>query len=210
MSSFFTKGPDYFSMFEKGIGISNKAAATLQAAFADSEIDGDEIKKLKDIEHEGDRHVHQSAKLISESFITPIDRADMMNMVDAIEALTDSIDEVANQVYMMRITRKDKPTEKMIGLIVEACGRLITMISAFKQFKKDHGKIHEICIAVNHIEEEGDALYTRALRDLFDPENEVGAIEIIRRQHLYDSLENALDCCEDVADIMEQTIISNT
>ena len=210
MSSFFTKSPDYFDLFENGIGISNRAAKTLQAAFSDSEINGEEIKKLKDIEHEGDRHVHESAKLISESFITPIDRSDMMNMVDAIEALTDSIDDIANQVYMMHITRKDEPTEKMIGLIVEACGQLITMIAAFKQFKKDPEKIHEICIAVNHIEEEGDALYTQALRNLFDPENKVGAIDIIRKQELYDSLEDALDCCEDVADIMEQIIISNT
>lgn len=210
MSSFFKKTPDYFSMFEKGIGISNKAAKALQAAFADSVINGDEIKKLKEIEHEGDRHVHESAQLISEAFITPIDRSDMMNMVDAIEALTDSIDDVANRVYMMHIVEKDAPTERMILLIVDACEHLSTMMTAFKQFKKGREKIHEISIIVNHIEEEGDELYSGALRGLFDTENRVDAVEIIRKQGLYDSLEDALDCCEDVADILEQIIISNT
>ena len=210
MSSFFKKTPDYFSMFEKGIGISNKAAKALQAAFADSVINADEIKKLKEIEHEGDRHVHESAQLISEAFITPIDRSDMMNMVDAIEALTDSIDDVANRVYMMHIVEKDVPTERMILLIVDACEHLSTMMTAFKQFKKGREKIHEISIIVNHIEEEGDELYSGALRGLFDTENRVDAVEIIRKQGLYDSLEDALDCCEDVADILEQIIISNT
>lgn len=210
MGSLFKKSPDYFSMFEKGIGISNRAAKALQAAFADSAINGDEIKKLKGIEHEGDRHVHESAQIISEAFITPIDRSDMMDMVDAIEALTDSIDDVANRVFMMHIVKKDEPTERLIRLIVDACEHLSTMMAAFKQFKKGRKKIHELSIIVNHIEEEGDALYSDALRSLFDPENKVDAIDIIRKQGLYDALEDALDCCEDVADILEQIIISNT
>ena len=210
MASFFRKDPDYFSMFEKGIGISDKAAKALQTAFADSVINGDEIKKLREIEHEGDRHVHDSAKLISEAFITPIDRSDMMDLVDAIEALTDSIDDVANRVFMMHIVKKDEPTEKMIQLIVDACGHLTDMMSAFKQFKKGQQKIHQISIVVNHIEEEGDALYSDALRALFAPGSGVETIDIIRKQSLYDSLESALDCCEDVADILEQIIIANT
>lgn len=210
MSNFFTKRPNYFGLFEKGVKISNKAAKQLKAAFKGSTIDLEEIKALKETEHEGDRHVHECATLISDAFITPVDRSDMMNIVAAIESVTDSIDDIGNQIYMMHVTEKNETIDKFISLIFEACEELCAMMSVFKQFKRNSKKIHEISIKVNHIEEEGDALFTEAMRALFDPLNKQETIDIIRMQNLYNTLEEALDYCEDVADIVEQVIISNT
>jgi uncharacterized protein Yka (UPF0111/DUF47 family) len=210
MSSFFSKGPDYFNLFEKGIQISSKAAQTLKRSFAGNRIDEDEIKKLKAIEHEGDRHVHECAKLVADAFITPIERPDMMNLVAAIEALTDSIDDVGNQVYMMHVVEKEETAEKFVELIASACEELCRMMSVFKNFKKSQTELHEIAIRVNHIEEEGDALFIGAMRKMFDPAQKQDALDVIRRQSLYQTLEDSLDCCEDVADIMAHIIISNT
>lgn len=210
MSSFFSKGPDYFSLFEKGIGISAKAAQTLQKAFAGDRIDEEQIKQLKEIEHEGDRHVHECAKLISDAFITPVERPDMMNLVAAIEALTDSIDDVGNQIYMMHISEKDGISEKFIALLAEACGELCKMMEVFEDFKKRQSEIREIGIRVNHLEEEGDTLFIGAMRSMFDPAQKQDALDVIRKESLYKILEDTLDCCEDVADIMEHIIISNT
>ena len=210
MSNFFSKGPDYFCLFEKGIEISSRAAQTLKRAFAGSLIDEEEIKQLKAIEHEGDKHVHECAKLISDAFITPIERPDMMDLIAAIEALTDSIDDVGNQVYMMHITEKEEAAEKFVDMIDSACGELCKMMGVFKNFKKSQTELHEISIRVNHIEEEGDALFIGAMRRMYDPDGHHDALDVMRRQSLYQTLEDSLDCCEDVADIMGQIIIANT
>jgi uncharacterized protein len=210
MSNFFTKGPDYFGLFEKGISISNKAAKALQTSFTDGVIDKDEIKQLKEIEHEGDRHVHDCCSLIADAFITPIDRSDMMDMVRAIESITDSIDDIANQIYMMHITKANDVTVKLVDLIVKSCDGLCKLMADFKQFKKNQKTIKEMTVYVNNIEEEGDAIFGEAMRALFDPENKMEMIDVIRLQNLYNTMENSLDYCEDVADIVEQIIISNT
>ena len=210
MSNFFAKGPDYFTLFEKGIDISSHAARVLQTSFADGMIDKNEITQLKDIEHEGDRHVHYCSSLISDAFITPIDRSDMLEIVRAIEAITDSIDDIANQIYMMHIMKANEVSVKMVDLIVKACEGLCTMMSDFKQFKKNQKKINETSAYVNHIEEEGDTIFGEAMRELFDPNNKMEMIDVIRLQNLYNTMENSLDYCEDVADIVEQVIISNT
>lgn len=210
MSNFFAKGPDYFGLFEKGISISNKAAKALQTSFIDGAIDKEEIKQLKEIEHEGDKHVHECASLIADAFITPIDRSDMMDMVRAIESITDSIDDIANQIYMMHITKANEVTVKLVNLIVKSCEGLTTLMSDFKQFKKNQKVIKEMTVYVNNIEEEGDAIFSEAMRALFDPENKMEMIDVIRLQNLYNTMENSLDYCEDVADIVEQIIISNT
>lgn len=210
MSNFFSKGPDYFGLFEKGIGISNKAAKALQTSFADGTIDKNEIKRLKEIEHEGDKHVHECSNLIADAFITPLDRSDMMAMVAAIEAITDSIDDIANQIYMMHITKANEVTVKMVNLIVESCEELEKLMAEFKQYKKNFKRIKELTVIVNNFEEEGDAVFGEAMRELFDPNNQMEMIDVIRLQNLYNTMENSLDYCEDVADIVEQIIISNT
>lgn len=210
MSNFFGKAPDYYGLFEKGIGISFKAAKALQSSFSDGMIDKNEIAQLKSIEHEGDRHVHESSSLISDAFLTPIDRTDMMQMVHAIEAITDSIDDIGNQIYMMHITRTNETIVKLVDLIVKCCERLCVLMQDFKQFKKNTGKIRESTVFVNNLEEEGDAIFSEAMRELFDPDNKMEMIDVIRLQNLYNTLENSLDYCEDVADIVEAIIISNT
>lgn len=210
MSNFFSKGPDYFALFEKGISISNKAAKALQSSFTDGVIDKNEIMRLKEIEHEGDRHVHECSSLIADAFITPLDRSDMMAMVAAIEAITDSIDDIANQIYMMHITKTNEVTVKLVNLIVKCCEELCTLMAEFKQYKKNFKRIKEITVNVNNLEEEGDAVFNEAMRELFDPNNKMEMIDVIRLQNLYNTLENSLDYCEDVADIVEQMIVSNT
>lgn len=210
MSNFFGKGPDYFGLFETGIGISFKAAKVLQSSFSDGVIDKGEIKKLKDIEHEGDKHVHECTSLITDAFLTPIDRSDMMAMVRAIEAITDSIDDIGNQIYMMHISKANETTVKMVELVVKSCEGLCKLMTEFKQFKKNSKSIKELTVFVNHLEEEGDAIFSEAMRELFDPDNQMEMIDVIRLQNLYNTLENSLDYCEDVADIAEQIIISNT
>lgn len=210
MSNFFSKGPDYFCLFEKGIGISSRAAQTLKRAFADDRINEEAIRELKAIEHEGDKHVHECAKLISDAFITPIERSDMMKLIAAIEALTDSIDDVGNQIYMMHITEKEEAAGKFVDLIASACDELCKEMSIFKNFKKSQAEIHEVSIHVNHIEEEGDALFIGAMRNMYDPAKPHDTLDVIRRQSLYQTLEDSLDCCEDVADIIGQIIITNT
>ncbi len=210
MSNFFSKGPDYFGLFETGIGISSKAAKVLRTSFSDGKIDKNELKQLKDIEHEGDKHVHECTTLIADAFLTPIDRSDMMQLVGAIEAITDSIDDIGNQIYMMHITQANETTVKLVDLIVKSCDGLCALMNDFKQFKKNSKSIKEKTVLVNNFEEEGDAIFSEAMRALFDSNNQMEMINVIRLQNLYNTMENALDYCEDVADIVEQIIISNT
>ena len=77
-----------------------------------------------------------------------------------------------------------------------------------KNYKKDFKKINELIIEINNIEEVGDKTYQKAMRNLF--EFETDAKTIIVWKLLYDQLENALDKCEDVADIVHKIIISKT
>ena len=206
---FFTgKDVDCFELFQISSSFSRKAALTLQKAYDDGDVDYNELKNLKDIEHEADIHVHRCLKMVEEAFITPIDRSDIVEIIKEIENITDSIDSVANITHMMCVSHVNELAQTLMGFVVDACVKLEELMKILKNFKKEFKKINDLIIEINNIEEAGDKVYFTAMRNLFQYETD--AKKIIVWQRLYDQLESALDKCEDVADIVQKIIVSKT
>lgn len=208
MGIFNRKEVDYFKLFEEGMSYSLKAAEVLQHGFADGNIDLAEIQKIKNIEHEADKHVHRCLKIIEEAFITPIDRSDILDLVKYIENVTDSIDEVSRRIYMMRVTHCDEYALKFVEYIVQACKKCTELMSTLKDYKKKLKKINELAIEVNNIEEAGDRLFTEAMRELFSSTND--PVSIIIKKDMFERFEDILDNCEDVADAAEKIMTAKT
>jgi len=208
MGKMSKKSVDYFEMFEQGISISLEAARALRAAFGDERIVESELKSIKEIEHRGDTHVHQCLRKIDVAFITPIDRTDIVEIIKAIENLTDSIDAVSNHIYMLNVQDSNSYLRKFVDYIVMSCEKLNELMTALKTFKKNHAKIKECIVEVNRIEEEADRAYAESMRKLF--ENETDPIAIIKKKELYQLLEHAVDCSEDVADLVEKVMVAKT
>ncbi len=74
--------------------------------------------------------------------------------------------------------------------------------------KKSLKKILEYIIEVNQIEEEGDQIYIKSMKDLF--EHQTDPIAIMKNKEIYQLLEHTLDCCEDVADMVEKILVSKS
>ena len=128
-------GIDYFQMFTVGAEISLRAAQSLQIAFTDAVINMDELRNIKEIEHEGDRHVHASLKILEEAFITPIDQADLIDILKAIENVTDHIDYVAAHLYMLNITESDRYLQAFIDTLVLSCQKVLDLMVCLRNFK---------------------------------------------------------------------------
>lgn len=205
MGKLSRKQVDCFDMFEKGISISHQAALKLQTAFADGEINPAELKQVEDLEHAGDKHIHESLRIIDDAFITPIDRTDILEILNGIENITDSIEAIADHIYMMRIKQSNDYLRKFVDLTVASCEKLHDLMIALKGFKKDRKVLAELIIEVNRLEEEGDDTYSESMRDLF--ESETNPITIIKHKELYQLSETAVDRCEDVADMVERILI---
>lgn len=208
MGLFSGKDVDCFELFEISVSFSHRAAETLGKSFEDGIVDYNELQNLKSIEHEADIHVHRCLKLVEEAFITPIDRSDIVEIIKEIENITDSIDSIANHTYMMCVKEVNESARNLMSLVEEACEKLVDLFKNLKNYKKDFKKINDLIIEINNIEEVGDKTYQNAMRNLF--EFETDPKRIIVWKLLYDQLENALDKCEDVADIVHKIIISKT
>lgn len=208
MGLFSNKEIDWYELFLTSSTFSSRAAKTLKKAFEDGVVDYDEMRKIKDIEHEADKHVHHCMKLVEDAFVTPIDRSEILEIIKEIENITDCIDSTSNHTYIMCVKEVDEVSSKFIDLVVNSCEKLEELMKVFKNYKKNIKQVNDLIIEINQIEEDGDKLYINSMRSLF--EFETDAKKIIVLKVLYDKLEDTLDKCEDVADIIHKIIVSST
>jgi len=167
----------------------------------------DRIKEMHSIEHSADKARHKMIKKLAKEFITPIEREDIMAMADAIDTVTDTIEDVLMRMYMYNVKRVKENAIKMTSIIVKACNLLIMALADFHNFRKST-KLHELIVEINRLEEEGDALYTEAIKSLYtkcaDPK------ELLAWDTIYHYLEKCCDSCEEVADVIENIIMKNS
>jgi len=198
---------DYFEMMTQGAEITLRAANALKEGFKDGIISREEQLKIKEIEHEGDHHVHKSLLIIEEAFITPIDQSDLMDILKSIENVTDHIDYVSAHIYMLNIKEPDTFYNQFIDIIVLQAELTLELMTHLRRFKKmDLKKIHEVIKEINTLEEDADRLYIESMRNLFI--NETDAKRIIQKKAIYARMEDTCDRLEDVANAVERLLIA--
>ena len=198
---------DYFGMFVKGVQYALDAAQMLKALLDDGRVTQERIAAVKKIENDADNHMHTLCERLNVAFITPIDRDDIYRIAKETDDITDSIERVANDMWVMHVDRITADMRLMGQYVVDACEKLVQLMSEIKNHKKSN-KLYEYTVEINHIEELGDKCYKNAIWELFEKEKD--PIALIKAQSVYKSLEDALDDCEDVADCVESIIITKT
>ena len=136
--------------------------------------------------------------------LPPIDREDIMELSGTIDDVTDSIEDVLLRLYMFRITSLREDAVSFVSIICDCCCALKKLMVEFPEFRKSKA-IKDMIIEINHLEENGDKLYTEAMRRLYSESGD--AVEILSWTAIYDRLEKCCDKCEDVADVVETVIL---
>ena len=73
---------------------------------------------------------------------------------------------------------------------------------------KNSAKISGACVEINRLENEADALNRMAIGRLFETEKD--PIKLMKWKEIYEVLEEATDCCEDVANVLEQIVLKSS
>ena len=89
--------------------------------------------------------------------------------------------------------------------VVATCAKALK--AAFEALEKG-GPIMEHCIEINRLENEADGIGRSAVADLFDKETD--PITLIKLKEVYEFFEATIDCCEDVADVLQNVVVKNS
>ncbi|QOX64031.1 DUF47 family protein [Anoxybacterium hadale] len=203
------KDDNYFGTFVELVNYSCQAANLLSEImhnFNPDELE-EKMKEMHNIEHAGDVERHIMMKKLAKEFITPIEREDIVAMADAIDNVTDAIEDVLMRMYMFNIKTMREDSLKMAEIIVKCCEALREALVEFHNFRKSH-TLHGLIVEINRMEEEGDQLFTKATRNLYvqgkDP------LEVYGWGRTLHYMEICCDACEDVADVIESVMMKNS
>ena len=162
---------------------------------------------VHEIEHSADLLHHQVLAQLAKEFLAPIEREDIVDLLNKIDTVTDTIEEVHRRLYMYNITALRPEVKELASVIFRSCQAMRDMINELHNFRKSTTLKSKI-VAINGLEEEGDRLYAEAMRRLYTEEND--PVAILAWTTIFDRLEKCCDGCEHVADMFEQVIMKNS
>ncbi len=200
---------NYYASFVELVEFSCQAANLLHDILNNYNKDQlqEKMKEMHNIEHTGDESRHKMIRRLAKEFITPIEREDIMAMADAIDNVTDTIEDVLFRFYICNISEVKPHAIRFTELIVNCCKALRVALKEFYNFRRSQ-TLHEMLVEINQLEEEGDRLYIEALRDLYVTSKD--ALEVVAWEQTYEYMEKCCDACEDVADVIESVVMKNT
>ena len=162
------------------------------------------IAKLKEIEHEADIITHQTYEKMHKTFLTPLDREDIYNLVNKMDSVLDMIEAAAVRMQLYKIKKPADEIKELARILNEAVCRIKKIVHSLRD-KKKYKEILEDCVEINTLENEGDIVLRMTMARLFEREKD--AIELIKWKEIFEILEKAVDRCEDVANLIQGVLI---
>jgi len=160
--------------------------------------------RIKEVEHKGDSLTHEIIKKLNKSFVTPLEREDIYALSAALDDILDLIDASAQRFVMYNVEKTTPEAKELAFLILKSC-QVISKGVSLLGGKIEH--INECFVEVNSLENESDRVCREVISRLFHDEKD--PIQIIKWKEIYETLERAVDKCEDAANILESVVLKN-
>jgi len=198
--SLMPKEKKFAILFEQSAHNAVKIAQQLKDMVCTWENVQERLAIITDLEHEGDAITHQIIAQLHRSFITPFDREDIALLAHSLDEITDFIHSSADMMVLYRVGQPTSRARELADIIVQTATEVEKAVSEIHERIK-RAELLRLCMEINRLENEGDSVYRAALAELFSDSAETAYL--IKWREIYEHMENAIDSCEDVANVLE-------
>ena len=201
---------EYFEGCVSGMESACKAAEYLEnlVEHFDSEKLAEQIDEIHAIEHAADINKHKLMQKLAKEFITPIEREDIILLLQQIDNVTDFIEDVVRKMFMYNTKAMRTEALEFAAIIKQCCYESRDALKELPGFQKNSERLEQAIVKVNDYEEQGDRLYCAAMRRLYCENAE--AQDRITWTKLFDWMEACCDACEDVMESVELVVMKNS
>ncbi len=162
-------------------------------------------RRIQEREHMGDEITHSIIRRLNTTFITPMDREDIHMLATALDDVLDSM-EAASDLFVLHAIEEPRPEMlAQADVLLRAAIQTEMAIKAFTRL--GNAELEPYWVEINTLENEGDKLYRRAVADLFSGDHR--AMDVLKWKEVIESLEEALDGLENVANVIESVVLKH-
>jgi hypothetical protein len=200
---FSPKDGVFFDLFEESANNVLRAADLLDEMLRSYPEHNDLARAILLCEQEGDRITYDIIQRLNATFVTPIDREDILELASGLDDIVDLTEEVADYLGLYKIEAPMEQAQRLAELCVQCARQLAEAMPRLRNFED----ISHFTVEVNRLENDGDRVTREAMASLF--EGGIDPMVVIRWKDIYDRLENAIDAAERVAYLLEGITIKN-
>jgi uncharacterized protein len=161
------------------------------------------VGRIKEREHTGDHLTHDVVGLLNRTFVTPFDRDDIYRLAGALDDICDNVDEAADNLGSYGVESVPEKAKAQADVILRATIKLDEAVQRLQGFRDSSEQL----IALRELEDEGDRYVRDGVAELF--RSGADPISIIRWKDIHERLEEAVDSCENAADVLESILVKN-
>jgi predicted phosphate transport protein (TIGR00153 family) len=194
---------EFFVLLTQASANAREIARTLVELLEAWPDDRSKLADIRELEHEGDRLTHQVIDLLNRTFVTPFDRDDLYRLASALDDICDHVDEAADDIDAYEVREVPVQARRQAEVVHRAASRVHEVVERLEGFKDSSREL----AALRELEDEGDRLEREAVAELF--RSTTDPLMVIRWKDIHEQLEEAVDACENAADVLEAILVKN-
>jgi predicted phosphate transport protein (TIGR00153 family) len=209
LSALMPREARFFALFNRHAELiveGSRATSELVRDYADQAKRAALISRIGDVERSADKVTYETVQLLHSTFITPFDRNDIHRLISAMDDILDLIQDAAESMHLFDIQTLPPEAPQMARLLEDCCGKVqqaVALLSSMDNAPRALALAQEI----DGLESEADAVERAGISRLFREEQDVR--QLIKHKNVYEYLENAIDKCQDVANVIEAVVVEN-
>jgi len=200
---FMPKDREFFDLFESAATNVVRGADLLDQMLRNYPEKADLARDILICEQEGDRITHDAIHRLNNTFVTPIDREDIILLVSALDDIIDLTEEVADYMGLYKIEAPMEQAQRLAHILLEASRQVAAAMPRLRDFKD----MDRYTVEIHRLENDGDRIVREGVASLF--EGGIDPMVVIRWKDLFERLEEAIDACERVANVLSGIVIKN-
>ncbi|MBI2604888.1 MAG: DUF47 domain-containing protein [Deltaproteobacteria bacterium] len=201
---FMPREEKFFDHFAQAGSLIVEGAKEFRDMLSDMDRVEQHASAIKDIEHKGDEVTHRTIELLHKTFITPLDREDIYNLICKMDDILDFIEAASERMHLFEMKKATPEFVMLADICIRSAENVNSTVRLLCDLKKSE-EILELCVEVNRLENEADQVLRSALAKLFREEPDTR--QLIKLKEIYELLETVTDNCEDVANIIEGIVL---
>lgn len=208
LARFLPKDEQFFTFFNDAADNAAESARVLAEVVDNGPETERRVRRLRDLEHQGDEISHRIFSALNSTFVTPLDREDIRSLTTSIDDFVDGLEETGKRIWLYRLG-EPTGTARLFAKILREQGALIAQVMPLlERTPANADEIRRAAQELHRLENEGDEALTTSLAALYQGVSEVPElIQAIRWGELYQLFEDATDRGEDVADTLQGILL---
>ena len=209
LSALMPREARFFTLFNQHaelIAAGGRATLDLTRHYHDAARRAALIEQIGDIERRADKITYETVQLLHATFITPFDRNDIHRLISGMDDVLDLMQDAAESMQLFDIQVLPPEALRMAELLDACCAKVkdaVALLSSMDNAPRALALAQEI----DGLESDADAAMRSGISKLFREEADVR--QLIKHKNVYEYLENAIDKCQDVANVIEAVVVEN-